>query len=89
MKNITGNRTQALFLKFRIFPLMFSSGEVLTIDVPASTCLGWVAGAKSLQQRQRQGEICASAHAFLGFLFGNYNSEWVILKWLNETGPKF
>ena len=46
------------------------------ITVPANTYLGWVAGAKSLQQRRQcfsstsngWGEICASAHAFLAFL---------------------
>ena len=72
--NITVNHTQALSLLKRInyWILWFWKG----ITVPANTYLGWVAGAKSLQQRRQcfsstsngWGEICASAHAFLAFL---------------------
>ena len=32
--------------------------------------------------------ISTSAHAFLAFL-KTYDSQWVILKWLDETGSKF
>ena len=32
--------------------------------------------------------ISASAHAFLAFL-GTFDSQWVILKWLDEAGSKF
>ena len=63
--------------------------------MPTNTDLVWVADAKSLQQRRQCfnstsygcGEICVYAH-FLRFQ-GTYDSEWVILKWSDETGWKF
>ena len=63
------------------------------LTVSANTDLVWTAGAKSLQHRWQYfsststgwGEICASA--FLAFK-GTYDSEWLILKWLNEMGSK-
>ena len=70
--------------------LTFSSRKV-----PTNTDLVWVADAKSLQQRRQfltalhmAVEKFVCMRIFLRFQ-GTYDSEWVILKWSNETGWKF
>ena len=75
--------------------LTFSSRMVLPCQHSTNTDLVWVADAKSLQQSRQCfistsdgcGEICVYPR-FFTFL-GTYDSEWVILKWPDETGSKF